>query len=571
MFTQSLLAILKLKTAYFLSRKLQFFEKAVSKLFRIKKVGNGVSSIFLIWNLFQYGLYFVIVFFGYSKLKVYFSSYEILHLFFFFIFINAIISGFTLIKYVISPVEETLLSLSPLSNRQIYFFTWISNYTINILPNYIYIILTFFVINKGGTLLSWGIFILYLLFANICSFILTIIGAYISINRITKGFRFSTFIINLFWGSLILAVSYWISKSVIYWMINKPNLLSLGEWKGLITVAVKYFKELLIYKEQFSTPDVIFSRILTNHPFSYMSMAIWVSILVILLGWCITKAGFWYRTSWKHKLRTQRDWLDILEIAFSKFIRSTVEEIQIKNLFRNREQLSQNISFFFFHYTNYMFIGMALGFAALIEFNGNPMFRLIGLTFLFNSVSRDSFESGNTLFPGIFNFDADGKSVLLYRLSGVTLEKLYDAKVKLQRIFGVPEFMLMFIVFFFILDMNFVELLYVSSICILNIVCIPELKMLPSYMSPHLDFQHYTEIEEYTEREAWGDTVESKLVQFLMFIVFLPPIGLLLLDIEANLVYIICTSVIFIATLIIYQTIKYFKQKITIKVNRMDL
>ena len=82
-------------------------------------------------------------------------------------------------KSLIAPAEEVLLSASPLTNREIYLFNWLSHFVIFSIPNYIFVLLgviSFFVVfDEVGFLF----YLLHFLFYNsnfnffycICSFV----------------------------------------------------------------------------------------------------------------------------------------------------------------------------------------------------------------------------------------------------------------------------------------------------------------------------------------------------------------------------------------------------------------
>ncbi|HDJ1294099.1 TPA: hypothetical protein PPK63_002877, partial [Staphylococcus aureus] len=59
------------------------------------------------------------------------------------------------------------------------------------------------------------------------------------------------------------------------------------------------------------------------------------------------------------------------------------------------------------------------------------------------------------------------------------------------------------------------------EIIIINTVIIPNLSLLPSYLSPHFNHQHYSELESFEEQIFLEDTVFDKVKNFLSSSYFL--------------------------------------------------
>lgn len=570
MFLNSLFMILKLKILYVFSRKIQFFEKSLKKIFKSKNLDKYLVTLFVSWNIVQYVIFYFVMF-GISLLsKNYLSQEEIVKIFIFFIFIFSLFSGFSIVKFVISPTEELLLSVSPLSSFQIFNYVWLINFVIYILPSYFYIFIIYLAIGNDFSFEGWVVLILYILTCILCSYLCTLLGSIISVNRIKKGFNFSVFLFNFFIGLLILSTSWWVSKSMLSWFSLKPNIIKLTEWKKLPSIFVEHLRTLLDLKEQFINFDVIVAKYILDQ-----SLSIYFLItlgLIFVFGGLVAKtyAGYWYRTEWRSITRNKKDWLDKIHFIFLKVKKNQLEETQINFLFNNREQLSQNISYFFFHYTNYMFIGISIAVSSLTNFEDNFFLRVIGIIFIFNAISRDSFESGSTLFPGIFNFDADGKSLYMYRLSGTDFKKLYNVKIKIQRLFGLPEFIIMFTICSLIFNLSYIELIFAMVISLVNFMGIPHLKILPSFGSPHTDFQHYTEIEEFEERELWEENADSKIVYFLTLFIYFIPISLYLFGFNLLSTYILSSVILILTSMILSSIFKIIKNKFSAKISKMD-
>ncbi|BCC14520.1 hypothetical protein BCM0100_4802 [Bacillus cereus] len=203
--------------------------------------------------------------------------------------------------------------------------------------------------------------------------------------------------------------------------------------------------------------------------------------------------------------------------------------------------------------------------------SSSPIIRVFTIFVIFNSISRDAFEAGTTLFPGIVRFDGEGKSIVLYRITGTDLKQVYKQKLIFQRILGLFEFTLTFTIIMMILSVTGLELLFVSCLVLLNFLCIPHLKLLPSFASPHFNKQHYSEADDFEEQEIWEDSIESKLSQFLTIAIITPMIMMILFDFKLNDIYLVGSLIILLITGILYTIIRLVIKKITKKINKMDL
>ena len=79
----------------------------------------------------------------------YLSLKELVYCYFNVIVLLVLFEGAQYSKSLIAPAEEVLLSASPLTNREIYLFNWLSHFVIFSIPNYIFVLLgviSFFVV-----------------------------------------------------------------------------------------------------------------------------------------------------------------------------------------------------------------------------------------------------------------------------------------------------------------------------------------------------------------------------------------------------------------------------------------
>lgn len=165
-------------------------------------------------------------------------------------------------------------------------------------------------------------------------------------------------------------------------------------------------------------------------------------MIIVFSIWCWKISGSWYRTDWKLKDKRKKDWIDVIQIIFCNLSTDIILKVQILNLFRDRIQLSHHFTYFFYHYSNYIFIGAAVGVMDTVD-SSSPIIRVFTIFVIFNSISRDAFEAGTTLFPGIVRFDGEGKSIVLYRITGTDLKKYISKNLFFNVFWGYLNLLLL--------------------------------------------------------------------------------------------------------------------------------
>ncbi|PFJ11550.1 hypothetical protein COI89_19000, partial [Bacillus cereus] len=522
-------------------------------------------------NLIKYFLYFIAMTFLLSVGSDYLSLKELVYCYFNVIVLLVLFEGAQYSKSLIAPAEEVLLSVSPLTNREIYLFNWLSHFVIFSIPNYIFVLLgviSFFVVfDEVGFLFLFTTFF-YFIIVIVISFIVSVLLSRLSVNRVKNGYRLGTMLVSILTGSIALLISFLGIRTLLAWITTSSNLL---DWKILIKELFVSVSKVINLEMNKLFLSYFFAEISTSSSYDFHWIYLVEGLMIIVFGiyyWKIS--GNWYRTDWKFKEKYKKDWIDIIQIIFCNLSTDLILKVQILNLFRDRIQLSHHFTYFFYHYSNYIFIGAAVGVMDTVD-GSSPIIRVFTIFVIFNSISRDAFEAGTTLFPGIVRFDGEGKSIVLYRITGTDLKKVYKQKLIFQRILGLFEFTLTFIIIIIILSVTGLELLFVSCLVLLNFLCIPHLKLLPSFASPHFNKQHYSEADDFEEQEIWEDSIESKLSQFLTIAIITPMIMMILFDFKLNDIYLVGSLIILLITGILYTIIRLVIKKITKKINKMDL
>ncbi|WP_161408103.1 hypothetical protein [Paenibacillus silvestris] len=503
---------------------------------------NATIASMILLTLLKYGLIGVGLFIFIHKGKVYLSNWELVCTTYLLLFLSPVIGNLGLVKRVLAPVDEILLSTSPLSNRQIFLFNYTVSFVTKKLPEIPFMIILTFVVWYNVDVLSWSFWIFSILLyvtAQVISFCLMISLCLLQVNRYRKGYRWGTFLYVMFCGMLMFFISFFISKTTFSWLTSTPNIKDVFSMPLFLKHFFQTVRVILQFKQSLLTPDLVAAKAsiysLDISLLLYLILYIgFVALMFAILFYY--RAGFWYRTSWRIEVSQHKDWLWLLERIFLLLARDIHTRIQIKQLLRNRLQIASDYAFFFFNYFNYLWIGIAAGLYQ-IDFTEHPLIRLISLFMLFNIVARDSFGGGVIWFPGMMKFDSDGRALQLYRISGENLIHVYKAKIRVQRWLGSLDFLIMFSVLVYILKPSLVEWPFIISLCAMNFFCIPHLKTIPSLMFPRLTRQHYTENEDYLEATLWQENIEKKTQQIFFLIGLLSLVALLILHVDTSLVY----------------------------------
>ncbi|GAB6460695.1 hypothetical protein bcgnr5378_39280 [Bacillus cereus] len=571
MFVIALQNYLKTRLRYIILRKSDFFVRILKK-FIAQEIINKYIYLFIIGvNLIKYFLYFIAMTFLLSVGSEYLSLKELVYCYFNVIVLLVLFEGAQYSKSLIAPAEEVLLSASPLTNREIYLFNWLSHFVIFSIPNYIFVLLgviSFFVVfDEVGFLFLFTTFF-YFIIVILISFIVSVLLSRLSVNRVKNGYHLGTMLVSIITGSIALLISFVGIRTLLAWITTSSNLL---DWKILIKELFVSLSKVINLEMNKLFLSYFFAEVSTSSSYDFHWIYLVEGLMIIVFSiWCWKISGSWYRTDWKLKDKRKKDWIDIIQIIFCNLSTNIILKVQILNLFRDRIQLSHHFTYFFYHYSNYIFIGAAVGVMDTVD-SSSPIIRVFTIFVIFNSISRDAFEAGTTLFPGIVRFDGEGKSIVLYRITGTDLKQVYKQKLIFQRILGLFEFTLTFTIIMMILSVTGLELLFVLCLVLLNFLCIPHLKLLPSFASPHFNKQHYSEADDFEEQEIWEDSIESKLSQFLTIAIITPMIMMILFDFKLNDIYLVGSLIILLITGILYTIIRLVIKKITKKINKMDL
>ena len=105
-------------------------------------------------------------------------------------------------------------------------------------------------------------------------------------------------------------------------------------------------------------------------------------------------------------------------------------------------------------------------------------------------------------------------------MSNTDFKQIYDSKLSLIRFIGFKETILAIILLAIFLNQDIYLYIIGFEIIIINTVIIPNLSLLPSYLSPHFNHQHYSELESFEEQIFLEDTVFDKVKNFYRHHIF---------------------------------------------------
>ncbi|MCX0369059.1 hypothetical protein, partial [Clostridium perfringens] len=242
-----------------------------------------------------------------------------------------------------------------------------------------------------------------------------------------------------------------------------------------------------------------------------------------------------------------KDWINFLKKCFINFSKNKLIIFYWESFFNNRQQLQRHYSFFYIHYLNFIFIALAV---ASKKINQDHTIVLLIINYiLFNSCSNDAFSSVD-LFPGLLRFDSLKKCILLYRLSGTAFLERYNILIWQQRLLGIPEFLIMFIIYILILSPTIYQIFFGICISLFNFIISPHLSTISSFIFPHFNYQHFAEMDEFIEDEFIIDKIGYKFKEAISLVIIVLTLFLIFFDISFKYIY-LCIGITYIISSII--------------------
>lgn len=570
----SLLIYLKMYIRYSILRKTEFFIRTLNKWLQEKTIKKYIYHLIGIWSVIQLLITTVLIIAIWNYLQHQISNESLALIFILIILSISIFDGFFLTERVLTPFDEKILAVSPFNNREMFLFTFLSEFLIKKSFYYCSLIVISLILVTTNPDLSWPFFFSILGTIILASFLTlksTVIKCLIQVRRVKKGYKIEPFFYIFFIGTFICFITIVISQVIFKWVQGVHGFWVINNWGKLVLLLVEQIDYYLQLKIQIPTIDIYLMKLaMANFTFEdIIPLLLWFFILLILTVFCFYLAGKWYRHTWQFDSYFQNDWFNTLEKVLLSFTKDIIKKVQIKQLFRNRDQLSHHFAQFYGHYFNYFYIGVAIA-ATILPVEKDSYLRFFIVFFLFYRIAADAFDSVS-LYPDLLRFDGDGKRLYLYRAANRNLLDVYKAKIYVQRTLGFMECLFFFIILGIILALTRIEIVFVSTIFFVHILCLPHLLTLSSYISPHISRQHYSEADEHIESHVMQGILSGNVTQIAIFMIFIPIFYMLF--IEANIQWFF--SVTIVLMLIIYGTIYCFiymlLYKLTPVVNKIDL
>lgn len=547
---------LKFNFLYFLQRKFEFIKnnklkRAFKLLFLVQVI---ISTIFLFITSFAIT--------SYAKKHIDIIEYYYYLIFFIFIVLIPILPR---AKMLISPIDKDLLYRVSIKQSGIFNLIYVSD-VLKKLPSY----LNFIAIGLGISLnypnpLIFIVKIILALFYFMCiSYLVQVIYTNIKVKSSKKILSFSYFFINIILGISVSTIGFVISFILLNIFI-KPFLIFSSyiikskekfEWANYLdsiqSQIINIHNKITMIFDIIS-PHTIFVRVNVLN----ILIVFLVFILLILL-YRYNLIGYWYRREDDYVSFSNRH----IPLSTSLF------SIQLKQLLNNKEEANLHKPFFYISYSLWFFIGSIMYFS---QFSNNTLANAIIFLIILNTVTRDSFSAGIDLFTKSLRFDSDGKSIGIYRISNTSFKKIYDTKIFLIRLLGIKETLIITIFLLLFLKMDMYLYIILGQIIIINTIIIPNLSLLPSYLSPHFSHQHYSEFEYFEDQNILEDSLFDKIKNFISasyFLIFF--IGYLLQREYVDIMFFIIIYNFLIFIIVIY-FIKGSKNKITKNWEKRDI
>lgn len=485
---------------YHIQRKFEFI--------KIKKLREFYKIYFLLLMIFgTITLFFI----GYTTSKIFKAHIPII-LYYYLLWSFLSLTLFPLLhrtKAFIRPVDQDLLFRTPLSNIQIFNLIFVTDIIKNF-PSYIYLI----ALGVGITLNTNAPFINSI---KVClSFILYFGVAYIfqviytltKINPSKKLFSYHYLILNIMIGSIVTCIGYYLTHCLVSFFV-KPLLSVFSNtlahkkhfsWLTYLTQIkgeVKSLNDGTIYFLNFFSPHFLLYKL------KLLPLLILIILILLLIGLIMRrKVGYWYRDM---PIPSQHQMPNFIYKIFST---QSLASIQWKNLFYNTEECALHKPFFYISYTIWLILGASI---YLTHYSHHNIANAFIFIIILNNVSRDAFTTGVDFFTQSLRFDSEQRSIALYRITNTDFKLLYNAKLSVIRWLGYKELILTLLILISLFTTDIYIIIEGLIICLTNIIFIPNLALLPSYMSPHFSYQHYSELEDFEEQNMIDDSIFSKV------------------------------------------------------------
>lgn len=472
-------------------------------------------------------------------------------------------------KLLINPIDKYLLFKTKLTNFSIFNLIYITD-VIKKIPSYINVLtigLAISIFSNHPMITLLKILASFLMYIYL-SYVFQIIYTNVKVNSMKKIFSFSYILINIFIGSIILVISYFFTYFVVTMFFNpflnliktvvkSNNHFDWTSYLNKVQESIYNIDRNITFVLHYISPHNIF---IDFNLFLAVEMSFIIFINFILFKNKLI--GFWYRRSSFETFQENNWW--IKKVKFNNFL----NKIQLYNLLSNHEELNIHKPFIYISYSLWFFGGSLL---YLSYYNNIYISNAFIIVWILNTVTRDSFTSGTDFFTKSLRFDSEGKSIALYRMANINFHYIYKAKLNICRLLGIKESLIIFILLLIFMKFDMYTIILSLEIFFVNFLIVPSLSLLPSYLSPHFNYQHYSELENFDEQQILEDSIFDKIkngISISYFLIFF--VGYI---IQRNYVDIMIFSIVWNIVLLILTPlfIHFSVKKITHKWEKRDL
>jgi hypothetical protein len=542
-----ILPMVKVHYLYHLKRKyekvLSFFESKVCKGVFINRI--MVVAILLVPFILTNILYLLLA----SSISRFYPEHTslVVSIYFIVFIISFVAESFAASQRILLPVNRDVFSLAPISNRKIVLLNWFLQFmthSFGMLIQFISVGIVLLLTTSYFNKVEYWVFFLFFIGTVVlmhCS--LTIYLCFVSYKNIVKGYYLNSLFMSLIKSVIVFIVS----LSIFNFIFTLIQSIRLTLDKRSFWQTTGYFIRSIL--EKFTSVSQAFSGI--NHISA--GLKILIASLIFFIVTYILLAGKWVRTEWQYSKNGRKDWLELVKCFYQQRTKNEILKTQIIKLFESREQLRNNYSYFYLHHFNFIFVALAVSIRSVGIDNGFAYVLLIYI--IYNTCSKDAFSQVE-LFPGLLRFDSERNAMTIYKLTGVPFSAVYKSKINLQRMLGLPEFCIMFTIYWFVLQPSLTVLLFGISLALFNFVVNPHLDTITSFVFPHFKYQHFTEVEEFVEDSFIVDKIGYQFKRAIVLLFIFLVLFLLFLEVSLDIIFIWSAILYLPVTLLSYIMIK---------------
>ena len=521
-----------------LDRKTQWITSKLNAFLprRLGENSLAILSLYLLGILVLETAVFTIALFGLLKVI---DPLTTLAATFAFLLAIAFSVGTNTVGRTVIPQGEHWLLLTPVPDRHLHLLTFTGTGLLSLIEN---VLITPIVVGVSASVVLqdevslvglWSATVLVMSAGPMLAYVVDRSLGFFRVRRVSRGLRAT----SLAWYGIVssaIFIAGWLAARVsVPWLHAFPGRVEQSnQWvlsfPDYASNGLHFLVPLLAHE---ISPSGALARVALGEADSMLVVAIWVTIIVAGVVFLWPGSGGWYRSDWRGGWQEwkRKDLFDFAEAFYLRvsglfYGENVLLGVQVRNLCRRREWAAANVFDLVGGAFNWFPVGLALGAAPIVS--KSPTAAAVFAIFCGAFQGAENARGPFVFFRGALALDAEGRQAGMYRASGVSIWHLYRAKIRLGRLISVPPLLVSLILIAILggIPPSAWLILFATATAAWTVALHAEL--LPSLISPHFDWDHPDDIEEYYERDKLADW-SSKLSGGL-FIVELALVGLLL-------------------------------------------